>query len=881
MLSTDREHTIASSAAKAPPGSARSGSECGIPPLPHRIVVRQRLNDMMDRGDQAALTAVCAPAGAGKTVMAASWARSRARIRPLVWVSLSDLGGSAGVPWALVVSALARAGFGPTGPRNPDQPAPCVDDVAGVLSACPERVTVILDFAADLSDHAGQEIARLLDAVPDHLNLVVLARCDVRRVLARLSTRDLCVVSRADLAFTVDEALELLHTRGHDASVGDVARLVAHTGGWVAGLVFAAQEMAATSAAGKQFQQFDATNAATGQYLTAEMLNSHVDATRRFLVRTSVCDVLHPDLVSALVGPSTGIELDELASGNTLMERTKQGTYRYSPVFRDVLRAELLVRHAGEVRSLFDVAAEWSATTGLYLDAVRACIAVDDWQNASRYAVEALVVVEILGAADTPIAQLVAQLPEDVPGVHAATVRAARMYVAGDIAMAADQLARAHALPGDGRSVAATEFSDAILRTIVETRPGEVDSILAATAAMDRLLGEHPLITNEAANRVRLMVAPAQAAVLGWRGELDSVVNLCGTAIGDVVPDGLETQYIVCLGRLAEISAFRGEHRRAVKLAREAANVAVQADARGYVEPATIAVALAWVYVETGDIARARQHLASASDAEVRGTVTSLMVALVAVRLRRAGGDLAGARETLAEYRRENPGVTPFVQEQLLAEEELIERLAAAPAESRRTTRTPGPLGAARPQSVAGAQLLAAEVDRTLRTAQWQLHCGEDARAVASVDKALSLAAPERLRRPFREAPAELRPILDGTGDIAHRHAWLTAAPNPGVRRRVADVPVAGERRDEADRDDIVNVDAERVDGERVSERLTAREHDVLRYLAELLTTEEVGEAMSVSVNTVRTHVRSILRKLGVARRNDAIRRAIQLGILS
>ena len=54
----------------------------------------------------------------------------------------------------------------------------------------------------------------------------------------------------------------------------------------------------------------------------------------------------------------------------------------------------------------------------------------------------------------------------------------------------------------------------------------------------------------------------------------------------------------------------------------------------------------------------------------------------------------------------------------------------------------------------------------------------------------------------------------------------------------------------------------------------------MLGHLAELLTTEEIAEAMFVSVNTVRSHVRSLLRKLGVTRRNEAVRRAWDLGLL-
>jgi len=65
-----------------------------------------------------------------------------------------------------------------------------------------------------------------------------------------------------------------------------------------------------------------------------------------------------------------------------------------------------------------------------------------------------------------------------------------------------------------------------------------------------------------------------------------------------------------------------------------------------------------------------------------------------------------------------------------------------------------------------------------------------------------------------------------------------------------------------------------------VVEALTMKEREVLAHLAEMLSTQEIATAMFVSVNTVRTHVRNILRKLGVTRRNAAVRRGRELGIL-
>jgi LuxR family transcriptional regulator, maltose regulon positive regulatory protein len=67
---------------------------------------------------------------------------------------------------------------------------------------------------------------------------------------------------------------------------------------------------------------------------------------------------------------------------------------------------------------------------------------------------------------------------------------------------------------------------------------------------------------------------------------------------------------------------------------------------------------------------------------------------------------------------------------------------------------------------------------------------------------------------------------------------------------------------------------------ESVIDPLTPRELEVLQHLAGLKPTVEIATSMFVSVNTVRTHIRSILHKLGVGRRHEAVRRAWMLGLL-
>jgi LuxR family maltose regulon positive regulatory protein len=138
------------------------------------------------------------------------------------------------------------------------------------------------------------------------------------------------------------------------------------------------------------------------------------------------------------------------------------------------------------------------------------------------------------------------------------------------------------------------------------------------------------------------------------------------------------------------------------------------------------------------------------------------------------------------------------------------------------------------------------EVESLLVTATQLLREDQPERAERAVEAALQLALPEHLRRPFLQSAPEVRDLLDATG----RTSRLMQAPARGRTQAAPEVP------------------------------LTAREQEVLSHLGELLTTEEIAQAMFVSVNTVRSHVRSVLRKLDVTRRNEAVRRAWELGLL-
>jgi LuxR family transcriptional regulator, maltose regulon positive regulatory protein len=128
----------------------------------------------------------------------------------------------------------------------------------------------------------------------------------------------------------------------------------------------------------------------------------------------------------------------------------------------------------------------------------------------------------------------------------------------------------------------------------------------------------------------------------------------------------------------------------------------------------------------------------------------------------------------------------------------------------------------------------------------------EPHRAHEAVSEALAMAAPHEALRPFRDAGQSVRALLArGSGRFgrldpfaARVLAWLPAsAPDP-------------------------------TDG------LTEREQALLAELPSMRTAEEIAHTMFVSVNTVKTHLRGIYRKLGVSHRRDAITVARQRGLL-
>lgn len=137
---------------------------------------------------------------------------------------------------------------------------------------------------------------------------------------------------------------------------------------------------------------------------------------------------------------------------------------------------------------------------------------------------------------------------------------------------------------------------------------------------------------------------------------------------------------------------------------------------------------------------------------------------------------------------------------------------------------------------------------------------GDDARGRRSLAPALRLAEREQLRLPIAAERSWLGTALRRDPALASGHrALLGPALGSALGHDQPGAPAAPVL---------------------VVEPLTEREREVLVHLAGMLNAAEVAEEMYLSVNTVKTHLKNIYRKLAATRRSEAVRRARQLELI-
>ena len=868
-----------------------------IPAQTDDLVRRPRLQEHLELGAAGPLTLVSAPAGTGKTVAVAAWASSGQASGPITWITLEARDGSrtrfrsslahglksCGVaiqplPWAL--SDHVDDGF--------------VDRLASALSKRTEPVFVVLDFASDISADVAEDLDALLRRSGRWLRLVVVTRTDRALPLHRYRLAGTVVELRnEDLAFRLDEARELLTRTGMELSETALRAIVDRTQGWAAGIRFAALSMHQRKDTDleRTAHEFRGDTGDVAEYLRGEVLDRQPADWRQLLLQTSIVDVLQPGLSESLAGRDAQRALGALARGNVFLDElpASPGFYRYQPLFRELLRAQLTYESPAKVPELHRSAAAWMADHGFVEAAVRHAAEGGDWEAAARNLIDGLAIGRLLLPSEDALTDVLTPLPSDAGGVFASLVRAALAIAGFDLERCEEHLVRAEReLDSAGisnRSAAALSLQ--LVRMTYAAFVANVEVALGAAARAEALLQQHAPDRLDEHPELPILIESSKGAAWLAKGRLDEAMEAFSAGARAADRPGSEGLLIHCLGHLAMLAAMRGQLRRANDLAGRVAEIQGAPHLAETACPSA-AVAKAWVNTELYDLSSARRHAQRATElvADDPDPTTRVALALVDSRVKRARGDVDAALARIVTARSDGP--TPaWLQDALVIEEaELLivngqPELAAQMVEGLYEPGSPeSALVLARARMSAGAvelpttTLRRAAASTPTRVNGWLLEAtrlldhGELLRATEALERALRLAAPERLRRPFREASPQVRRLLRWDRNLTTEHGWLGAATldddRPPRRRRDAEPDISLDE-----------------PGKRpIPEALTEKELEVLGHLAGWLTTEEIAGAMFVSVNTVRTHVRHILRKLGSSRRHEAVRHAGELGIL-
>jgi LuxR family transcriptional regulator, maltose regulon positive regulatory protein len=886
-------------------GRARSETllrtKFAVPRGPRAIVVRPRLFDALDAAVEAPLTLVAAPAGAGKSALVSSWIAAGRAPGPVAWLSLDADDADRRRFWRAVLQTLGRATRDDAlrsldvSPREPPELEQVLPPLFDALDGRAQPIVLVLDDFEDVAHEVADDLERLIRFPAPELRVVVITRVDPPIALGRLRLDGrVSEVRAADLAFSLEEASSLLEGLGVALESDELAGLWQRTEGWAAGLRLAGLSLRDHPEPRAFIDRFAGTDAAVGEYLFAEVLSRQPPEQREFLLRTSIVDLLNADLAHALVGSSNADHfIAQVERGGALLTPLDEhGTWhRYHPLFAELLRARLRTQLGDEVNELHRRAAVWFSEHGTDAAALRHAAAGEAWDLAWEIAVNRWTHLLVDGEMSA-LQPLLDAMPAERVGAcpELSLALGAAMLERGDASGAEPYLRRAM----EGKSSVPPERRALFLAMLAATGLYEArfHGDPAARLATARELISCDGVLEGVGARERALVLVQLGITELWTGQFDAAPDHLKRARAAAAEGRLDWTCLAADAGLAIVHCFRGEVTQALRNADAAIALA---ERRGWTrsEPAGMAyVALAASALHRGRpdeaaplVARASEALSEKCEPSLRAMhayVRSLLLAdrgepqaaleaLYAARdaigawpllpqldrllvaregtLRAAVGDREAA-ETLLQGANDGTGASLPVANALA-------RLRLLDGDAAGARAALGSLGGADHRLPSGAapmsQVEAWVLDGLVRDA-----LGEHDQSARSLERALELAEPGGITRYLLELGNLARPVL-------RRHMrWETAHP-----ALVSEALEAIERR---------NGDGS--PRQILFETLSERELAILHYLPTMKSNREIADELFVSVNTVKSHLKAIYRKLDVEGRREAVARGRELRLL-
>jgi LuxR family transcriptional regulator, maltose regulon positive regulatory protein len=911
---------IRSAAAGAAPAlldQLRATSGAPVPAVGGGTVSRRALFERLGRAGR--VTQVSAPAGSGKTLLLRSWIGAAGLGGSTAWVSVPRQERNPQRFWVSVVSGLQQTAAGSAVVR-PLTAAPDLDGWAVVerllkdLESLPERAWLVIDDVHELrSAEALRQLELLLMRAPPELRCVLVTRHDVRLGLHRLRLEgELTEIRSAHLRFTLDEARALFGAAGVQLPESALTLLHARTEGWAAGLRLAALSLAGHPDPEQFAAEFSGSERTVAEYLLAEVLERQSEEVRRLLLRTSILERVSGELADLLTGGS-GAEriLQDLEEAGAFVVSLDghRSWFRYHRLFADLLQLELRHTEPGELPALHAAAAGWYAGHGYPAEAIRHAQAARDWSRAARLLSDHWVDLDLGGQAATA-RELLTAFPARVAAADAelTALSAAAELARGSLEEAERQLAlaiqRSASVPADRRG--RLEVMLTVLRLYLARQRGDLPAV---SEAADRLLaaldtpGEPQLGLGEDL-RALTLISLGIAEVWAFRFK-DANQHL---EQGVALARWIRRPYLelIALAHGAELAALRS-YTRGAQRSKQAIDLARQ---HGWSDEPFVAVAytvLGGAMVSQGRLAEGERWLGHAAR-----TLRPDVEPAVGMHLHYARGGLEMARgrhaDAIAAFRAAGrlaeTLITPHTLATpmrahmlqalvLLGETSRVERSLAEldprECEGGEMRNAIALLRLARGDPQAATAALAPVLDGSVRvhpvwvvaaalleaTARDEL--GDPVAAERAIERALGLAEPDLMFFPFLTHPVPA--LLERHGRDCARHTALVAeilSLLPEGQRCSGGTASPGARRDLSGSSPQLTVPSPRL-----AEPLSQGETRVLRYLPTNLSAPEIARELSVSVHTVRTHVRHVCGKLGAHSRTEAVTQARALGLLA
>ncbi len=817
-------------------------------------------------------------AGSGKTSLVASWAN---QVGPVTGICWRDVGSEPDL--VQVLDQLPAELADPLSDRSLRVVGHKRQSGARVGSTSRDRSVIVLDgYPVEPGDAVAAALDRLMRLVGQRVGLVLVCSgppvLDLQRLGVAPDFRD---VTSADLALNQVEIAAVLAREAVEPTPAIVKELGDRTSGWAWGVRLGAALLARSETVATALRE---TDLGIADYLRHSILRDVSEPSTELLTATSMIADVSPDVAAAVIGDERGLPDAVVTQTRGFVRLRADGSFTVHPLLRRHLRDELR-RRPSSARAATRRAARRTAELGDLRTAIAIAVDDTDWDWAAGALIESLQVPRLLLSGRDQLfdrAEVVDSL-----GVAQPLLLAAAALGRSWPEVAERAVAEATAQP-DQRSPA-EQLSEALVRMALarwagDPEPGlayqrQASALLPLLSVAQRAAAPElaPLLQSHAGAFEAMNDAPERARVALERGAraFRSKPAPVGAAASIAAA--------ACLGQLAWQEAVAGQLSSAL---RHAARVLTARPADSNEVGVVYAqLATTWCQISRDELEQAVQRFQSVSTRRSfppdGALLPELAIATGLVGARLAGTighggvghefdnvsrSLPSARQYehqlhLIRAELELDSGQPAAALQLLGE--AAQHGAEVHALRARAWIQLGDLAAvgsclrARPAEAMGL-LPRLQVD--LIEAWLAPTHGDRVRQRALIDRVLRIAEREQLRAPIAWAKPWLLEVIGSDTVLLQRHGPFLASI-----RNVRSGFVDGTLRPPAVAA-LVCV-------------LTEREIDILQRLGALSTNEEIAADLFLSPNTVKTHLKSLYRKLEVTRRSDAFRRGRTLGL--